>query len=861
MPPLLPVNNVNSSLIMSLTYYTIKIWTSILIVFSLLVTSTTFTYVLIYHARHRFSGFLFLDDQFYNALMNDDLHELPTFKKDDTTYSTIDYIFVNKAFRTQIIESNLHKLNASWADRSLLSATCCLGPSPSGSGLWRGNPLLARKLAYQHYLRQHLDHILLNIHSGWTAQKKWDSVKRQVKKVTCTFAIDYSNWRRKMTRQLESDRSRFLRSKPPMDARLQHLTILDQQIASLQQELSENLALKAILRWKEAGETSVKYLKNLYRQRTVEQYITTLRPNDSTDPVECIDRMLPIAQQFYQPLYTTDPVDGHQVEQYLADIQGLSQLSDDHTDYLLEPITIDEIIHETDRVENKVSSPREDGLGYAFLCQLFRYPPLQGLVLEQELMVRLLAKKGNLTNLKNWRPISLINCDAKIYTRIINSRMRQVISSIINRCQTGFMPNRFITESGLVLNMVTEHARWCNRNDIALLLDQEKAYDRVHSSYLRAAMLKLSFLSVLVNSIIGLFFGNRVWININGHFTNEINQYRGLRQGDPLLPLLFNLVLEPFLQHITQYNSFLGFPFAPLSSNIPPPPALKVLAYADDVCVFLSSPEDFVRVQYHLHIYGQVSNAKVNLSKTEAIFLNGYASPSWQQMLLQHQIVKWHDHTKPQPLRYLGFPAIQSLAQRRYVESQLLQNVKTQCGMYSQRQLSIRGRVILVNTLILSKLWYFLRVVSLPKHFLKQIRSIIYQFIMKGIKPGFQYALLCQPIIKGGLGLLDPLIQHRCLQFRWLRQLFQDDDPVSCSQVYMKDFVQRFHSIEISSLFYFFFPALHTAANVPLGSFLPIMYDAIDSFLKKGSPDVHCNPYILLNLPLLILFSAIPSGH
>ncbi|KAG1138258.1 hypothetical protein G6F37_010761 [Rhizopus arrhizus] len=120
-------------------------------------------------------------------------------------------------------------------------------------------------------------------------------------------------------------------------------------------------------------------------------------------------------------------------------------------------------------------------------------------------------------------------------------------------------------------------------------------------------------------------------------------------------------------------------------------------------------------------------------------------------MLLQHQIVKWHDHTKSQPLRYLGFPVIQSLAQ--------------------------------LNTLILSKLWYCLRVVSLPKHFFKQIRSIIYRFIMKGIKPGFQYALLCQPIIKGGLGLLNPLIQYRCLQFRWLQQLFQDDDSVSCSQL------------------------------------------------------------------------------
>ena len=66
--------------------------------------------------------------------------------------------------------------------------------------------------------------------------------------------------------------------------------------------------------------------------------------------------------------------------------------------------------------------------------------------------------------------------------------------------------------------MVMEHVRLCNWNDITFFLDQEKAYDQVHPSYLRAVMLKFGFPLVLVSSIIGLFFGNRVSININGRF-------------------------------------------------------------------------------------------------------------------------------------------------------------------------------------------------------------------------------------------------------------------------------------------------------------------------------------------------------
>ncbi|KAG0780139.1 hypothetical protein G6F21_012267 [Rhizopus arrhizus] len=469
------------------------------------------------------------------------------------------------------------------------------------------------------------------------------------------------------------------------------------------------------------------------------------------------------------------------------------------------PITIDEIIQETARVKNKISSPGEDGLGYAFLYQLFRYPPLQELIL-------------------------------KVYNQAHNSSIfphswqeLRVIPSLINRCQTGFMPNRFIAENGLMLNIVMEHARKDNRQEIALLLDQEKAYDRVHPSYLRSVLLKFGFPTVLVNSLIGLFFGNRVRVNINGH----------LRRN----------------------TSLFGFSFLPLPADPNPPPALKVLAYADDVCVFLSSPADFLRLQHHLQTYGQVSNAKVNLSKTEAIFLNGKSSSQWQQLLTQHQILKWHDHTKSQPLRYLGFPVIQSIAQRRYVEDQLLQNIKTQCSIYSQRNLSIRGRVTVTNTLLLSKLWYSLRVISLPKSFFCQIRSTIYQFISKGIKPGFRYALFCQPLSKGGLGLLDPFIQHRSLQVRWLRLLFTDDFQSSCSQVYLKDFIRRFHSSGTSSLLSCFFPALRSTTDVSVGSFLPALYTTMDSFLSNGMSEVQCNPSTLLYLPICSLFSEIPDGH
>ncbi|KAG1139313.1 hypothetical protein G6F37_009854 [Rhizopus arrhizus] len=272
----------------------------------------------------------FLDDQFYNALQKDDLHELPTFRLNDNMFSTADYTFVSQPWCSKVIEKD----------------------------------------------------IIPKLSSGWSAAKSWDHIKCQVKKITCAFAVDYTNRRTKTIRKLQSNRNKFLRSKPPLAIRLHQLPILVQQIASLQQELTDIMALKANVRWQEAGETSIKYLKSIYRKRTVEQHITTLRSDDNEDPVEGTDQLLPITQQFYQSLYDAVPVDDLQLDSYLQGISDLPQVTSAHCDVLMAPITIDEIIQETARVQNKISGPGEDGLGYAFLYQLLRYPPLQELVLK-----------------------------------------------------------------------------------------------------------------------------------------------------------------------------------------------------------------------------------------------------------------------------------------------------------------------------------------------------------------------------------------------------------------------------------------------------------------------------------------------
>ena len=145
--------------------------------------------------------------------------------------------------------------------------------------------------------------------------------------------------------------------------------------------------------------------------------------------------------------------------------------------------------------------------------------------------------------LTNYRPISLINADVKIITKVLADRLNSVLPSIIHSTQTAVYGRRIDQNIHLIRDLI----EIANKNDETaafIFLDQEKAFDRVNHDFLFKTMSAFGIGDNFINWIRIIYSNAKSVLNINGFFSELIPLNRGVRQGCPLSALLYVLVIE-----------------------------------------------------------------------------------------------------------------------------------------------------------------------------------------------------------------------------------------------------------------------------------------------------------------------------
>ena len=119
---------------------------------------------------------------------------------------------------------------------------------------------------------------------------------------------------------------------------------------------------------------------------------------------------------------------------------------------------------------------------------------------QRQAVITLIEKKGkDKRYIKNWRPISLLNVDAKILSKILASRVKKVISSLITSEQTAYVLGRVIGESIRLTSDLIEYSNIQNIPGYLVTVDIEKAFDSVDHTFLCSVLQKFGFRKTLLD--------------------------------------------------------------------------------------------------------------------------------------------------------------------------------------------------------------------------------------------------------------------------------------------------------------------------------------------------------------------------
>ncbi|MPV02303.1 hypothetical protein FVA96_24195, partial [Escherichia coli] len=200
------------------------------------------------------------------------------------------------------------------------------------------------------------------------------------------------------------------------------------------------------------------------------------------------------AVSFYSSLYTSE----YREEEALTEefVSGLPQVSEETNKALNRPITVQELKAALQGMQGR-RAPGIDGLPAEFfkafwdifapdVLEVFNESLASGSMPMscRRAVITLLPKKGNLQDIGNWRPVSLLCVDYKLLSKVFASRLREAMEQVIHRDQTYCVPGRSMVDNVYLIRDVLEVASSLGINTGLISLDQEKAFDRVEHLFL-----------------------------------------------------------------------------------------------------------------------------------------------------------------------------------------------------------------------------------------------------------------------------------------------------------------------------------------------------------------------------------------
>ena len=695
--------------------------------------------------------------------------------------SRLDHIYVSESIAeltldTKIIQNNLADHNPVYL----------LLKSPNNSlkhkSSWRLNSSLMQQQNYNNMIRDTISRVEDKFYGNTNGPSdSYTTLKSNLCRKSRRYAIGNN---RKLKSLIQSTQEEITRLESVASnffaGIIDRIQDLKNRLHDLENQAFKKAKLNAATTSADTSEKATKLFFNSIKPRINNVLITALKTTEGTI-ARTQSEIAETACAFYEDLYQNRPTSLPHIEILLGTIK--KRVTTPFYQQMNNPITAQEVKKAISWIASG-RAPGPDGLGSEFYKKFNdelsnQLASVYNECIEKEALpecmsnatIHLLFKKGDPQNLGNWRPISLLNVDYKILAKIINDRMKTCMPDLIHMDQKGFVQERNLHDA---VQKTTHLIRYCQRTNLPaylMLLDQEKAFDRVARDYLHKIIETTNFPPLIRKAIKAMYASTTANINVNGQLSRTVQLLSGVRQGCPLSPTLFALCIEPLGNLIRTNTLYKGI-------HIPNSGTYKISKFADDTTFIVKDQEDHDIALEAVRTYELASAAKANVSKTEILPI-GPNTHTIDNPLNTNITQLPHNAS----VRFLGVK-IGNNVDTEAIWNEKIDKLEKCLSLWSQKFLTYEGRVFILKQQALASIWFQAKFHYLPPHRIKQIESIIKKFINNGKnRTIINYSIMKRPKESGGLGVPDIELYAACLRASWIQALLDQNNHAEWKQL------------------------------------------------------------------------------
>ena len=717
------------------------------------------------------------------------------------TARRIDYLLISSSLTANIEESEI--ISFPHSDHRVVTLSLILHNYKRGPSYWKFNNSLLRDTAYVNHMNntitafQQKNSSDLNINP----HAKWELCKIKIREATIAYSKDKQRNKRSEYRETLEKLNELENT-----LKYQNNANFRAEIAKTKMKLelhamseAKGAQTRSRIKFIEDGEKNTAFFLNLEKRNAVNNTITTIKKEDGSIASSQKD-VLAEQVNFYTELYKKDENLSNAHNTYITDFLGenctIPRLNENERNTCEAPITETEISIAINKMKNG-SAPGSDGLTAEFykffwtkikplLMTSYIYSFQNGQLspTQQKGIITLIHKGKHLPreNLANWRPITLLNTDYKILAKTLALRLSTVITKLISEDQCGFIKGRNISTILRVIDDTVSHLNTENLPGILVGIDFAKAFDTISKTFIHDSIKMFGFGPEFQRCVSTLLTNTESAINHYGWISQSFQVERGIRQGCPLSPLLFVLAVELLAMKVR--SSKIKGQRVNHSSTKTDLNELRVAIqqFADDTTLFLQDKEDLDIAMAIFQRFASISGLKMNRHKTQAMWL-GRDKNNTQQ----YHNLKWVKQIKILGIHFKNHIEAQNIEENW---EHKIDSMKRTISLWSRRNLSIYGKILIAKTFIISQFIYIMQSIGIPDNTLTRINRELFAFIWKkkyNNKKAFEKIkrkILTQDFDKGGLKMLDMKTLQEALYLTWVPKLVNRQEKQNTWKAY-----------------------------------------------------------------------------